>query len=112
MGAKYCNTSIQCVYLGFDWPKSRRDVSRLLENIFPSLYKKLFCSLISEIVLYYRYYRGTHGVIVVYDVSNGQSFANVKRWLHEIEQNCDVVSKILGKLTVILNVNCQKVDFY
>nr|CAH7741063.1 unnamed protein product [Callosobruchus chinensis] len=33
------------------------------------------------------YYRGTHGVIVVYDVTNGESFANVKRWLHEIEQN-------------------------
>ncbi|KAK4878058.1 hypothetical protein RN001_010564 [Aquatica leii] len=41
------------------------------------------------------YYRGTHGVIVVYDVTNGDSFANVKRWLHEIEQNCDVVNRIL-----------------
>jgi len=41
------------------------------------------------------YYRGTHGVIVVYDVSNGESFANVKRWLHEIEQNCEVVNSIL-----------------
>ncbi|XP_074641782.1 ras-related protein Rab-35-like [Tubulanus polymorphus] len=41
------------------------------------------------------YYRGTHGVIVVYDVQNGQSFANVKRWLHEIDQNCDVVNRIL-----------------
>jgi len=41
------------------------------------------------------YYRGTHGVIVVYDVTNGESFANVKRWLHEIEQNCEVVSRVL-----------------
>jgi len=46
----------------------------------------------------YSYYRGTHGVIVVYDVSSGESFANVKRWLHEIEQNCDVVNRILGKI--------------
>ncbi|XP_018335926.1 ras-related protein Rab-35-like [Agrilus planipennis] len=41
------------------------------------------------------YYRGTHGVIVVYDVTNGETFANVKRWLHEIEQNCDVVNRVL-----------------
>jgi len=41
------------------------------------------------------YYRGTHGVIVVYDVTSGDTFANVKRWLHEIEQNCDVVNRVL-----------------
>lgn len=44
------------------------------------------------------YYRGTHGVIVVYDVTSGETFANVKRWLHEIENNCEVVNRILGKL--------------
>ena len=46
---------------------------------------------------FYSYYRGTHGVIVVYDVTNSDTFSNVKRWLHEIDQNCDVVNRILGK---------------
>ncbi|TDG42447.1 hypothetical protein AWZ03_011126 [Drosophila navojoa] len=41
------------------------------------------------------YYRGTHGVIIVYDVTNGDSFANVRRWLEEIQNNCDVVNKVL-----------------
>jgi len=34
-------------------------------------------------------------VIVVYDVTSGESFVNVKRWLHEIDANCDVVNRIL-----------------
>lgn len=44
-----------------------------------------------------RYYRGTHGVIVVYDVCSGDTFANVRRWIHEIDNNCDNVSRILGE---------------
>lgn len=44
-----------------------------------------------------RYYRNTHGVIIVYDVTNPESFVNVKRWLNEISQNCDNVCKILGE---------------
>ena len=34
------------------------------------------------------YYRNTHGVIVVYDVTSKESFLNIERWLHEINQNC------------------------
>ena len=48
-----------------------------------------------------RYYRGTHGVIVVYDVTSADTFVNVKRWLHEIDQNCDDVQRILGESNLI-----------
>ena len=32
------------------------------------------------------YYRGTHGIIVVFDVTDQESFDNVKQWLHEIDR--------------------------
>lgn len=35
---------------------------------------------------------------MVYDVTSAESFVNVKRWLHEINQNCDDVCRILGEM--------------
>jgi len=42
------------------------------------------------------YYRGAHGIIVVYDVTDADSFNNVKQWLHEIDRYAaENVNKLL-----------------
>jgi len=42
------------------------------------------------------YYRGAHGIIVVYDCTDVESFNNVKQWLEEIDRYaCENVNKLL-----------------
>ncbi|CAA9993361.1 unnamed protein product [Nesidiocoris tenuis] len=42
------------------------------------------------------YYRGAHGIIVVYDCTDQESFSNLKQWLEEIDRYaCDSVNKLL-----------------
>ncbi|XP_049851497.1 uncharacterized protein LOC126326081 [Schistocerca gregaria] len=42
------------------------------------------------------YYRGAHGIIVVYDITHQDTFNNVQKWLQEIDRYaCENVHKIL-----------------
>jgi Ras-related protein Rab-1A len=42
------------------------------------------------------YYRGAHGIIVVYDVTDPASFQNVQQWIHEIDRNAgETTQKLL-----------------
>jgi len=42
------------------------------------------------------YYRGAHGIIVVYDTTDSETFEHVKTWLHEIERYAsENVNKLL-----------------
>jgi small GTP-binding protein len=34
------------------------------------------------------YYRNAAGIIIGYDITNGESFVNTKRWINEVKSNC------------------------
>eukprot|EP01105_Mastigella_eilhardi_P004137 TRINITY_DN1548_c0_g1_i2.p1 TRINITY_DN1548_c0_g1~~TRINITY_DN1548_c0_g1_i2.p1 ORF type:complete len:209 (+),score=67.11 TRINITY_DN1548_c0_g1_i2:83-709(+) len=45
------------------------------------------------------YYRGTHGICLVYDVSKRESFAHLNQWLNEVElytTNPDAIKMLIG----------------
>ena len=42
------------------------------------------------------YYRGAMGILLVYDVSDEQSFVNVRNWMRQIDQNAaENVNRVL-----------------
>mmetsp|Transcript_20126 Transcript_20126/g.29936 ORF Transcript_20126/g.29936 Transcript_20126/m.29936 type:complete len:208 (-) Transcript_20126:96-719(-) len=47
------------------------------------------------------YYRGSHGVLIVFDISDKGSFENIKDWLQEVNQygEKDVVKVLVGNKT-------------
>ena len=51
------------------------------------------------------YYRGAHGIIVVYDVTNKESFEKVSTWMQQVSENAPkgVVSVLVGNKTDLTN---------
>ncbi|KAK3251071.1 hypothetical protein CYMTET_39581 [Cymbomonas tetramitiformis] len=41
------------------------------------------------------YYRGAHGIFVVYDITQADTFHNVKRWFHELEIHSSEALRVL-----------------
>jgi len=42
-----------------------------------------------------QYYRGAHGVLVIYDVTSQGSFDHLDKWLHELDTSCGKIPKII-----------------
>lgn len=58
-----------------------------------------FCEIEKFRSLTSSYYRGTHGIVVVFDVNDRESFDNVDQWINEAQLyavKCDPVMLLIG----------------
>lgn len=53
------------------------------------------------------YYKGADGIIIVFDITNRESFLNIDSWLEEINKNVgdDVLIMIFANKSDLLNEN-------
>ncbi len=71
------------IIFGFEFQKIRTidlDAKTIKLQIWDTAGQERFRTITSS------YYRGAHGIIVVYDTTDLESFNNVKQWLHEIDR--------------------------
>eukprot|EP01119_Soliformovum_irregulare_P013081 TRINITY_DN3455_c0_g1_i1.p2 TRINITY_DN3455_c0_g1~~TRINITY_DN3455_c0_g1_i1.p2 ORF type:complete len:203 (-),score=31.29 TRINITY_DN3455_c0_g1_i1:55-663(-) len=85
----------QAVTIGVDFKTKLMvlDGKKINLTIWDTAGQEKFRSLTSS------YYRGAHGIICVYDVTNRASFNAIEHWLEEIQTNCtngDVVTLLVG----------------
>ena len=59
-----------------------------------------------------QYFRNADGIILVYDIGNRESFDNIKKWVKDIEDNCnkDYVFFLIGN-KCDLNDNQRKISY-
>jgi len=79
--------------IGVDFKSKHLDIDDKMVKlqIWDSSGEKIFKSISTL------YYKNCHGIMIVFDVTNKNSFQNIKIWLNDIKQHCrvDDIPKIL-----------------
>ena len=111
MDEKYSDTYISTIGVDFKIRTLSLDNKVIKMQIWDTAGQERFRTITSS------YYRGAHGIIVVYDITDADSFDNVRHWLKEIgryaNKNVDIL--VVGnKLDLETNrkVPCGIVEEY
>ena len=75
------------------------DEKKIKMQIWDTAGQERFKNIISS------YYRGAHGILLIYDVTDKDSFRNLANWLIEIEKNANknVLKVVIGNKTDLEN---------
>jgi len=86
----YTESYISTIGVDFKIRTLEQDAKTIKLQIWDTAGQERFRTITSS------YYRGAHGIIVVFDVTDKESFNNVKHWFQEIEKYAaDGVNKLL-----------------
>jgi Ras-related protein Rab-1A len=86
----YTESYISTIGVDFKIRNVEQDSKNIKLQIWDTAGQERFRTITSS------YYRGAHGIIIVYDITDAESFNNVKTWLQEIEKFAsDNVNKLL-----------------
>ena len=86
----YTDSYISTIGVDFKIRNIELDQKKIKLQIWDTAGQERFRTITSS------YYRGAHGIIIVYDITDAESFNNVKNWLTEIDKFAsDNVNKLL-----------------
>jgi len=86
----YTESHISTIGVDFKIRTIQRDGKTIKLQIWDTAGQERFRTITSS------YYRGAHGIIVVYDTTDMETFEHVKTWLHEIDRYAsENVNKLL-----------------
>lgn len=65
-----------------------------------------------SLVLFYRYYRGAVGALLVYDIAKHLTYENVERWLKELRDHADnnIVIMLVGNKSDLRHLRAVPTD--
>lgn len=85
----YTEAYITSIGIDFKIRKINMEGNRIKLQIWDTAGQERFRTITSS------YYRGAHGIVVVFDTTNLESFNNCRQWLHEIERYASENVKII-----------------
>ncbi|KAM3712326.1 hypothetical protein ACJW31_01G172600 [Castanea mollissima] len=96
----YLDSYISTIGVDFEIRTVEQDGKTIKLQIWDTAGQEHFRTITSS------YYRGAHGIIIVYDVTDQESFNNVKQWLSEIDRYAsENVNKLLVRNKSDLTAN-------